>query len=152
VSISDTISLVAVFSGPILAGLATVAGAWIGRRSGVKQAEIATEKAVQIASEQAKISSREATTAAREAVTADWEAYTGLLLRRLEAVESRATAAERRIDTAEARAIIAEERAIRWESLYRIAVTHMREVIKWASNVGQQSEMPPAPPELISDL
>ncbi|OBJ23841.1 hypothetical protein [Mycobacterium sp. 1245801.1] len=74
-----------------------------------------------------------------------------LLLDRLEAVESRATAAERRIDSAETRAVIAEERASRWESLYRIAVAHLREVIRWAT-VNNTGTMPEPPAELQREL
>ncbi|WP_232002892.1 hypothetical protein, partial [Mycobacterium sp. 1245801.1] len=62
-----------------------------------------------------------------------------------------ATAAERRIDSAETRAVIAEERASRWESLYRIAVAHLREVIRWAT-VNNTGTMPEPPAELQREL
>jgi hypothetical protein len=160
---TEIVTIIGVVAAPLLAAIATVAGAWIGRRAGVKQASIAAESAAKQATQEAKAAAKVAVTQAevagsnaaneaRKVVTADWEKYTGLLLKRLEAVETRATAAEKRIDTAETRAVISEERAIRWESLYRIAVTHMRELIKWASDVSHMSEMPSAPVELVSDL
>lgn len=136
-SLIETVATVGAVAGPVTTAAGAVVGSWIGRRQGIKQADAAVNQA---------------STEARKAVTADWQAYTGMLMQRLETVEQRAGAAEKRLDTAETRAVISEERANRWESLYRIAVIHLRDIIKWASNVSHLTDMPATPAELINDL
>jgi hypothetical protein len=135
-SVAENITLVGAVAGPFLTATGVVIGSWVGRRQGLKTADAAVEQA---------------SAEARRAVTADWESYTGMLMKRLETVESRAGTAEKRLDSAETRAVIAEERATRWESLYRIAVMHMREIIKWA-NDSRAGSMPEAPAELQDAL
>jgi hypothetical protein len=107
----------------------------------------------------AKEISRVAAVETRRAITADWEAYAAsmqedrrLLLERVKAVESRADTSDVRLHAAEERAELAEQRAIRWESLYRIAVTYMRKLVSWASDVSHMSDMPDPPAELIDQL
>lgn len=136
---------------PLFGFLGLLVGTWSNRHELKNQ-----QKALALKAQEA---SAKAAVDTRRAITADWEAYAQsmqedrrLLLDRLAAVEDRAQAAERRLDTAEARAMLAEERAVHWESRYRIAVTHMRELIKWASDISHMGEMPTPPAELISDL
>lgn len=107
----------------------------------------------------AKEVSRIAAVETRRAITADWESYAAsmiedrkLLIDRVHAVESRADTSDVRLHAAEERAELAEQRAVRWESLYRIAVTYMRKLIGWASDVSHMSDMPEPPAELIDQL
>jgi hypothetical protein len=139
---------VSAVGGPFVTAAGGVFGVYIGLREGRKRSKADAAQA-----------GEEAANKAREAVTADWAAYSRsmqedrkMLSERLAAVEQRHAAAERRIDAAETRAVIAEERATRWESLYRIAVHHMRELIQWASDISHMTDMPQAPAELQSEL
>lgn len=153
---AEVIALVSAIAAPLLTFLGVVIGAWKGRRDGREQAENA-RRDLEV---KAKIASDQAADAAARRVTAAWEAYAEstqtdrrMLMERLEAVEQRASAAEKRLDSAETRAVIAEERATRWESLYRIAVAHLREVISWATaSHNRSSDMPQTPPELVREL
>lgn len=147
------ITLVSAIAAPILTFAGVVLGVWKGRRDTVNQ----VRQARQDTDVRAKIASEKAASSARDEVTKAWAVYAEsmqkdrqLLANRIEALEVRSTAAEHRIDTAEARASIAEQRAVRWESLYRIAVTHLREVIGWAT--AKSGDMPAAPAELQEEL
>ena len=150
---AETIGLLSVLGAPVLTFLGVVIGAWKGRQDGKRQSEDA-RRDLEV---KARMASEAAANQARHEVTAAWESYAAsmqvdrrMLLDRLEAVEKRATASERRLDSAETRAVIAEERASRWESLYRIAVQHLRQVISWAND--NTGEMPVAPAELQGHL
>lgn len=156
---SDTLNLVTAIGGPLVTAAGGVGGVWLGLKEGRKRADRQAIEAEKKAEETARRAGEKAANEARKAVTADWAAYSKsmqddrkMLADRLATVETRAAAAEQRIDTAETRAVIAEERAIRWESLYRIAVHHMRELIKWASDISHMTDMPKAPAELQSEL
>jgi hypothetical protein len=133
--------------------------AWLAFRKWKLDAKRLSDENQETLKLKAKEVSRVAAVETRRAITADWESYAAsmqedrrLLLERVKAVESRADTSDVRLHAAEERAELAEQRAVRWESLYRIAVTHMRHLIKWASDVSHMSDMPAPPAELISDL
>ena len=154
-STAEVIALASAVAAPVLTFLGVVIGAWRGRVDGKRQ----SEQAIRELEVKARMASEEAANKARREVTSAWEAYAQsmqadrkMLADRLEAVEKRASASEARLDSAETRAVIAEERAARWESLYRIAVAHLREVIRWATASRGAGEMPEAPAELQREL
>lgn len=155
-STAEVISLIAAIASPLFAFLGLVVGAWKGRKDGRDQAE-RDRRDLEV---KAKIASDEAAAKAAAEVRMAWKEYAAstqtdrkMLMDRLEAVEKRASAAEKRLDSAETRAVIAEERATRWESLYRIAVAHLREVISWATASHSRGDgMPPTPAELVREL
>jgi hypothetical protein len=64
-------------------------------------------------------------------------------------LEDRLSTNDRRLNAADERARLAEERAVRWESLYRIAVAHMRKLIGWAADISHMQDMPQPPAELV---
>lgn len=138
-------ALAAAILTPILACIGVVAGAWVGRRAGVRQADAAVKSAE---------------ASARQAVTADWKAYTDSLYQwatgladRLTAVEARAGAAERRLDAAETRTVLAENRAERAEEMYRVAIRYVRRLVAWVVDQNRLDEpMPIPPPEIENDV
>lgn len=152
---SDMVVLIAALGTPAVTGISAVFGAWLGRRSTLKQADAAGQTAAATAT---------------ATVTADWKAHVDsvretfqvytdsmmddrrLLVERLAAVEHRAGAAERRLDAAEERATVSEKRAVKAEWLYRLAVSYMRELVSWAKNLSQVEEIPEPPFELRADL
>lgn len=129
--------IVAAIATPFLGFLAVVVGAWVGRRAGMRQADAAVTQAK---------------TGARAAVTADWKAFSDSLQARLGAVETRASATETRLDAAELRATHAEERAAHAETLYKAALSYLREVAAWFSSRWPGETMPAPPPELEGEL
>jgi hypothetical protein len=150
---ANMVALIGAIAAPMLAFMGVLVGAWKGRVDGRRQSEHATRE-LEI---RAKIATEDAANDARREVTEAWGAYAEsmqkdrkLLADRIETLEKRSSAAEHRLDSAETRAVIAEERATRWESLYRIAVAHLREMIQWATI--RTGEMPVTPAELQREL
>jgi hypothetical protein len=153
-STAEMIALASAIAAPLLTFFGVLIGAAKGRADSKEQ----NATAVRELEVKARMASEAAANDARREVTQAWESYAAsmqkdrkLLVDRLEAVEARASASEKRLDSAETRAVIAEERASRWESLYRIAVAHLREVIRWAT-VNNTGAMPEPPAELQREL
>ncbi|WP_135452600.1 hypothetical protein [Mycobacterium sp. DL99] len=133
----DWIPTAALILTPILSCVGIVVGALIGRRAGLRQADAAVHGAQ---------------ASARQAVTADWKAFSDSLQARLGAVETRSSASEARLDAAEVRASAAEARAAHAESLYKAALSYLREVASWFSSRWPGEVMPAPPTELENEL
>lgn len=151
----DMLVLIGAIAVPLSGVASALGGAWLGRRGTLQQADAAGKTAAATAT---------------ASVSADWKSYTDsikenfkvytdsmmedrrLLLERLSAVESRAGTAERRLDAAEARAILSEARAVKAEGLYKLAVSYMRELVRWARGLSQVEEIPDPPFELRDEL